>query len=445
MATTTKRTAIVLPTSIVKGIMHAVSTDKNRAMLNAFVIKGKAHNECNARRYDLRIVATDSTELVELLYSYDLVAEPIDTPDEFEWVIKPTDKIAGNDPYTRIERIEDEQGRVSYNVRTYKSSARNTAIARGMAIQDVQPASYHVWETVEGTYPNFEKLYPAALTTAANFTVNPDVYGKIEKAMTTAFGTGYGITMRGISTSSAVIEYAMYDHNDVVMARAIIMPMRPNKGDHYADKGSINGADPAELESLKKAYDAQLEINQKLAAENAELRSELTGGSSFSDDYDAMELAYEQKCKQVDELTALVAELNGKLAAAESENAELRRSWEALCKYAYDEGATVPESQVGIVKSDEPEPEQPAENVDEPPALPAPAEVVDATAIDTIDTVWIPDGCTVSIAKGGNVWLDGPVSMLKKLSKQLKAAGWIPAPKRIPQGKPWWYRRFAAC
>ena len=266
MATIEKKSAIVLPTSIIKGIMCAISTDKNRAMLNAFLIKGTASGTDRVgRHYDLTLVATDSNQLVELHYSYDLGCnELIDTPDKFEWVVKPTDKLIGSDQWCRIERNEDKHG-ITYSVRTYKSSARNTALARGMAIADSQPVTYHVWGTVEGNYPNYQKLYSPSITTVGNVTVNSEIYDKVEKAFTTAFGTSYGITLCGIGAAGPGLEYAMYDGDNNRIARAIIMPMRSGRdGNHYADKGnvSMSGIDPAEHKALQERYDAQLEITR---------------------------------------------------------------------------------------------------------------------------------------------------------------------------------------
>lgn len=452
MATIEKKSAIVLPTSIIKGIMCAVDTDNKsyRPMLKAFVIKGRAANIADGRRYDLTIAACDSFELVELLYSYDLTkGEPIDTPDEFEWVIKPTDKITGSDPYIRIERIEDEQGRVSYNVRTYKSSARSTAIARGMAIADSQPTSYHVWETVEGTFPHYEKLFPAKLTTIGNVTVNPDVYGKVEKALTTAFDPKYGITLCGANANATdarhglALEYAMRDNDSRTVARAIVMSMVEKEA---PDMGNVkcDGIDPAEHKALQERYDAQLEINQKLSNEAHELRLKVHAleNADFdgvsSDEYGAMELAYEGKCKQCEELAALVAELNEKLAAKEGENAELRSAWEELCKYAYDKGAAVPESQVEVVEPDEIEPEPQPEPT--PTLKPQPEPTPEPTPEHP--KFWVPNGCTESEpTKAKNVWLKGPMDLIEAHEAELIAAGWKLAKQRKERGIAYMWRK----
>ena len=349
------KTAIVLPTNLVKGIACATSTEKYREILQAFNVKGTAStNADGSRDVELRLIATDSVCMVEICYGYTIPnGAGVDVPDEFSWIVKPTDKLTGASDYVRIEPCEDGG---TANVRTYKA---NNNLAFGMAMADLKPTSYHVWEMPEAAYPNAERLWSPSLTTVANITVSMAVWGKVEKALTTAFGNNVAITLCGVGTKGAPLEFAVYE-GDVRKARALVMPTNHTK----PDKGGVDGVDKGEYESLKKAYEAQLAIDHKLANENHELRI------------------------RVHELEA---------------------------------GRVEP---VVVV---EPEIEEPYEVEFEPvaeiPALPAPK-----------CAYFVPEGCTVSVSKVGNVWLEGPKDVTRANADALKADGW----KWARQRKQWW-------
>ena len=337
------KTAIVLPTNLVKGIACATSTEKYREILQAFNVKGTATtNADGSRDVELRLIATDSVCMVEICYGYTIPnGAGVDVPDEFSWIVKPTDKLTGASDYVRIEPCEDGG---TANVRTYKA---NNNLAFGMAMADLKPTSYHVWEMPEAAYPNAERLWAPSLTTVANITVSMAVWGKVEKALTTAFGNNVAITLSGVGTKGAPLEFAVYE-GDVRKARALVMPTNHTK----PDKGGVDGVDKGEYESLKKAYD------------------ELWG-------------MYKQKVDRIEELEA------------------------------------APVEPVEVVEPDDIEFEPTAPI----PALPAPK-----------CAYFVPEGCTVSVSKVGNVWLEGPKDVTRANADALKADGW----KWARQRKQWW-------
>ena len=366
MATSENRTAVVIPTNLVKGIVCAASTDASR-ILTGFNVKGRAYTTANGnRRVELRIAATDSFVLVEFEHAYTFKPDGVDVPDEFDWTVKPTDKLNGASDYVRIE--PDADG-AHANVRTYKGN-----VAFGCALADVDPTSYHVWEMPEGRYPTYDKLWPASVTTVGNVTVDAAVWCKAEKAITTAYGSKASITLRGIGTKGSALEFAVYGDKGALMARAIVMPTRESS----IDRGRIDGADPAELKTAEERYEAQAAISDKLRA-------------------------------RVDELVAMVEQMDAEIKRLESQ------------------GGTMP------VEPDEveaPEPNTVVEPVECMGIVPAPTHAV---------AFFVPDGCTVSVSKVGNAWLEGPATVTKANAKQLKADGW----KWAKQRKQWW-RKLAA-
>lgn len=171
-----------------------------------------------------------------------------------------------------------------------------------------------------------------------------------------------------------------------------------------------------------------------LKRDNDQLKTSLSNGDSFSDEYDTMELAYENKCKQCDELAALVAELNSKLASIESENAELRTAWQSLANAAYGEGGF-------LMPKDEP-----TETVDEPQPEPAPTlkPLPDPAPVKTPQhpKFWVPSGCTESEpTKAKNVWLEGPMDLIEAHEDELMACGWKLAAQRKARGIAYMWRK----
>ena len=444
MATTTKRNAVIVPTSIIKGALCVPNKGVANVALSCLYIRGEVRRG-KAVNVDLHIAATNNTAMVTFHYSYEIGnGDPIDTPDEFEWVINPYGGgTLGKGKWCSIERVEGERGLASYTLRTFGEGKTGEAVARGLAIANQKAVSTNEWDEPAGLkikHLRTETYDSSAYKPVANATFNLDKMAPIMKAITTAYGSGTVMKFEGINDKGSVLRFKAdsYELGTVTAYLALMLDKKPTVG-------SIEGADPDEMSALQKAYDAQLEISQKLAAENAELKSELSNGSSFSDDYDAMELAYESKCRQVDELTAqvremadqlddcqhetsdyhelaeLVTELNAELAAKEAENAELRSTWESIAKIARGEDAPAPEP--------EPEPEQVTE--------PEPTVVIEPESADVDHAMafFVPDGCTVDGPNNvGNIWLIGPADVTKANAEALKADGWRWAKQR----KQWW-------
>lgn len=126
--------------------------------------------------------------------------------------------------------------------------------------------------------------------------------------------------------------------------------------------------------------------------------------------------AYKQMCKECDALNARIAELE-----------------EALDHAIEPDAIEPPADEVvevgGIVVAEV--------FRAEPPALPEPTVVIEPIEVPGAThaaAFYVPDGCTVTISKVGNAWLEGPSAVTKANADKLKANGW----KWARQRKQWW-------